>query len=313
MGAHNAPIEGAKRGDLWRSEPESLTIIEDPNDPLFDHRTMKAITPLFIASISGGIIENVICIKRGALVIVVAGKRRVTAARLVNIQRAKDGEAPMRVPYTLLPPGTSDADAVRVMTKENGQRLQETPLGKGRKAVVSLRLGHTMEEVAEDSNSTPTAVGQWLKVLAEGAPEVIAAIDDNKIKFTAGFTIVSGAKDKDWSKEDQVVALRALLDGKSEPASEPETDVSGEGESAKPKKAKKKGITAREAKAKAAGVAMLPGQRHLKKLVKAHAAGELKAEFSDDVWMILEWLTGGLRTERIAGMTKALREVGFGG
>lgn len=304
-----APIADAKRGDMWRSEPEVLTVIGvdfgDKEHPLFDRRAMKKITPLFVKSIANGIIENVICVLKDKMVVVVAGRRRVLAARLVNIERAKEGLAPMRVPYTLVT--GSDADLVRIMNKENGQREQETPLGKGRKAIVSQRLGHTMEEIAEDANATTTAVGQWMKVLNDGAPEVIKAIDDGKIKFTAGYNIVIGTKDKEWSLEDQVVALRSLLEGRAE--SKPETEGS-ESSGEKPK-TKKKGVTAREAKAAAKGEMALPGQRYLKKIVKLSEAGTLKAGVSPDVLKFLRYLTGGIPVERIPGMTAALREVGF--
>lgn len=298
-----APIAGAKRRDMWMSEPEILTVIDDPTHSLYDKRAFKKITPLFVKSISSGVIEPIICIERTidgvCKVIVVAGRRRRQAACLVNVQRLADGLAPMRVPFTLLPPGTSDADCVRVMNKENGQRENESSLAKGRKAKISLSLGHTLEEVAEDANATTTAVGQWLKVLADGAPELIKAIDDGKIKFTPGFGIVSECKTKDA----QVAALQSLLGGNGSAVSaetEGSTETEGGG-----KKAKQP--TGKQARAKASGKGLIPGRRHLKKLVKLE-----KTELSKDFVLALEWLTGGVRTQQIAGLTKALRDVGFG-
>lgn len=273
MGNQTLPVEGAKRGTLWNSEPEALKVITDPEHPLYNKRAVKAVTASLIKSVGKkGVLQAIVCTKLDDELIVVAGRRRRLAAIEANKVRVENGERPMRVPYTLVSGSLAELQAMMVV--ENAQREADDFMTNAHNALVAKRLGATVAEIAEDNGVTTTAVNQWLTLIEQGCPEVLKAINDALIESTPALGLVAGK-----THEEQRAALAKLLGNGHKP-------------------------TGREAKAAAAGKTVLPGKRTLKKLAL------VKKGLPKGFTLAVGWLTGQVPTNKIPGLKQALRGVG---
>lgn len=84
-------LEG-RRLNAFAMRPEDLTIIEDLDHPLYDPRVERPLTEAFIADIDKNGIETPVKVQKdGKAVVVVWGRRRVRAGRIVNERRRKAG------------------------------------------------------------------------------------------------------------------------------------------------------------------------------------------------------------------------------
>lgn len=154
----------ATRGTLFLLDPANLTLIEDPNDPLYDVRVKLGPAEGLVRDIAHrGVIEPVVITKRGDKAVVVDGRQRVAAAREANKRLSDMGKAPIKVPCIVR--RGEDADLFGVLIAANEHRLDDTPLERAKKAQRLINMGRSIDEAAIAFGVSGGAVRHWLKLL----------------------------------------------------------------------------------------------------------------------------------------------------
>lgn len=153
MGAANGRAQyehPVKRRDCLLIEPEYLLLEEDKDGPLFDPRARlppdENMVQLMMSPV-GTELSAILIVKEGARAKVVAGRRRVVAAREANRRRKEDKLPPLAL--TCLVKTGEDEQLLGLMIAENEHRLNDTPLNKARKLQTFLDLGGSMDDAIE--------------------------------------------------------------------------------------------------------------------------------------------------------------------
>lgn len=187
-------------------DPKEVTIIgldtkDGPEHPLYQDRIHLPITPEFVANIDTfGVKQNVLLWRQEGKLIVVFGRQRTRAARVVNEDRIAKGMAPLKIPYIVARGDIKDM--VSYMTLENEARVDDTPKVKGMQAQRMLDMGFSVEEIATRYACSPQTINNYLKLL-EATPEIQAAVESGTISATKG---VAASR---LPKEEQVTIAKA--------------------------------------------------------------------------------------------------------
>jgi ParB family chromosome partitioning protein len=198
------PDLNAMRSDAFTLEPERITLITDPNHPLYDPRVHDDPEESLVRNIMVyGVIEPIIIRNNGETVEVVAGRGRVKAALEANRRLTAAGKQPIRVPAILR--RGQDADMFGVLISENECRREDNPLLKSVKAQRLIDMGKTVEEVAIAFGVRRQSVEAWLS-LGDVAQPVLDAVERGELSATAA------AKLSGLDREKQVETLEAMKD-----------------------------------------------------------------------------------------------------
>lgn len=188
--------------------PEDLVIVEDPKHPLYDKRRVeKPITEAFINNIAeNGVIQTITFTKDGPTAMVVAGRRRTRAARIVNERRRASGLEPIRVPC-LYRRTENAAQMMALMVSENEQREDDDPIGRSEKMLRMLNFGATEDEIANAFGITKQTVTSALSLMDL----------DQSVKDAIGPKLSATAASKlaKLSRSEQREKLNELLSGAS--------------------------------------------------------------------------------------------------
>jgi ParB/RepB/Spo0J family partition protein len=163
-----------KRMNGWWVDPAHLTIIgvdteDGPEHVLYDERNFIPLDSRFIDQIKayGGIHTPISVRKVGDRIEVVAGRRRVRAARAINAE----------TPGALLVPcvrvAGDNSRAQDVAASENAQREADTVEVSAKKVVRYIASGRTIHEAALHFNVSDQTIRNWL-AFAE-APAAVKA------------------------------------------------------------------------------------------------------------------------------------------
>jgi len=186
----------AKRGDVFKLEPERLTLVTDKNHPLYDPRVENEPSESMIANIAmHGVLQPIVVRKNGEAIEVVAGRGRTKAALEVNRRFAAEGKPPLLIPAIVR--GGSDVDLFGVLISENEIRREDSVINKGEKARKLLNMGYTPQQIAVVFGVTRQAVEQWLAVDELPTP-IKEAVGNGEVSATAALQM-SG-----HSREEQV-------------------------------------------------------------------------------------------------------------
>jgi len=199
-----------KRVTAYSFDPKDLVIIgldtdDGPEHDLYDmKRLKKPISPEMVKNIMvNGIIQPIAIRKDGDRALVVAGRRRVVAARKANEKLLSMGEQPIEVP-AMLKRG-SDEHIMGIFLSENEHRVDDDPIAKAEKAERYKQRGKNNAEVGVIFGVSATAIANWLKVL-DCIPEVKNAVEAGKISMSAAVELA------DLSPEEQKAALENMLE-----------------------------------------------------------------------------------------------------
>ena len=219
----------ASRSNVYNVDPEKLTLIEDPNHPLYDPRVDMPIQEKMVKSIiTNGVIEPLIVRKNGKIVEVVDGRQRVKNACEANKRLSSEGRDTLKVPVIF----RNEKDAVAASTGVllNEIRKDDDVLTKAEKADRLRNLGRNNEEIAESFGVTTKTIATWAKfsVLSNA---VLKAISDDKI---SAYDAVSNFSE--MSREEQNEALDKVIEssaknGKGKGKKKGDDDGKGKGES----------------------------------------------------------------------------------
>jgi ParB family chromosome partitioning protein len=171
------------RSDAFTLEPERITLVTDPNHPLYDPRVHDDPDESMVRNIMiYGVIEPVVIRNNGETVEVIDGRGRVKAALEANRRLTAEGKQPIRVPAIIR--RGPDADMFGVLISANECRREDNPLLKSVKAQRLLDMGKTVEEVAIAFGVRRQSVESWL-ALGDVAQPVLDAVEAGEISATA--------------------------------------------------------------------------------------------------------------------------------
>lgn len=177
-----AVLAGHERGELDNA---------DTKHALYDVRLEVGLDDEFIRNIDAFGVITPIQITRlaelGDVAVVVAGRRRVRAARVVNRQRAKVGQPLLKVPCVVR--RASEVGLLGAMISENEAREDDTPMARLEKLKRYMERGVPIETAAIAFGvKTDTAKG-WLAFDDHAAPELRKLLREDRITFYAAATI----------------------------------------------------------------------------------------------------------------------------
>lgn len=266
-----------KRLNAFAVDPKDLSLVVDENHPLYDERVAFPVDEALVRNVMVyGVLEPVLVTKEGDEVLVVDGRQRVKAAIEANRRLSERGESELRVPCMVRRGNVESLFGVSVSANE--QRLDDTPLGRARKAQRLDSLGYTLGEIAIVFGVTEQAIKGWL-VLSECSPKVQKAVETGMISATAAVQLAT------LSAQDQVSKLEELIE------KAPTSGANG----------KRPRVSASAAR-KATGGKVAPGKRQLKKVLKS-------SRVPKGARALLQWVVGELSTDEVQGELSWLSEV----
>jgi ParB family chromosome partitioning protein len=177
-----------------RIAPENLTIVgldcdvsvcPELADP--DRINLGTNFEELVLSIAAVGIRQAISIKKiGEYVCVVAGRRRVRAAREANKRLRKAGdENAILVPCV---PEEKGKDLLTTLIVENVNRVEDSPIAKARKAQRLVERGITASKIGVIFGVSAQTVNGWLEMLG-APPETLAALERGETTATTAKAI----------------------------------------------------------------------------------------------------------------------------
>lgn len=188
------------RGNLWSIDPQELCIIggaclpadergpldtdDGPDHDLYDERVGEALTEEFVNSIDAhGVDTPVLIVKLGDVATVIAGRKRVRAARAVNLRRKKRGEPPIKVDCKLK--RVSGSALLAAMITENEARTNDGLLTKIEKLKRLMGRGVSPEDAAIHFSVSASTVKGWLAFEDNATAETKAAARAGRLSASA--------------------------------------------------------------------------------------------------------------------------------
>lgn len=221
------------RSNMYMAEPESLTIVTDKEDPLYDPRVELPVEESMVLNIMHqGVIQNIQAVRRGDKYVVVTGRQRVKSAIEANKRLKKQGKETIRVPVVLS--RGNESDQFGVLISENELRQNDSPIAKAEKCKKFLDMGRTEAEAAIVFGVTPQTIKNWMKIVSLCA-FVKKAVDRDMISATAAAKLaeLEPAEQKEAAEELIQAAEKA---GKKRPTVGKAAGKAGKKASLRPKK-----------------------------------------------------------------------------
>lgn len=186
MGKNSTDVYRAVgKGNLLRFNPEDLTLVTDPEHPLYDERVHLPLREETVLNIMhAGVIEPITIRKNKETgdIEVVAGRQRVKHAIEANKRLKKEGREPITVNGIV--EGGDDDRAQFVMASENEHRQDDTPLGRAQKMQRMLQRGVAEQVVAVAFGCTVQTVKQATSLLSATAA-VQTAVERGQVGVAA--------------------------------------------------------------------------------------------------------------------------------
>ena len=210
------------RGNLWSIDPNELRIIggssrlpADERGPLdtddgeahdlYDERVSEPLTEEFVNSIDAhGVDTPILIVKLGDVATVIAGRKRVRAARVVNARRKKRGEPPIKVDCKLK--RASGSALLAAMITENEARTDDGLLTKIEKLKRLMNRGVSIEDAAIHFSVGVAAVKGWLAFEDNATAETKAAARAGRLSASAAAELTRIA-DPDQQREKLALVL----------------------------------------------------------------------------------------------------------
>lgn len=255
-----------KRGEhpLWQDRA-----LEDPDEALVQDMMARGFTSVIDVRKDGPRLE------------VVAGRRRVIAAREANRRLGGDGAAVMVQCKVFR---GSNSDAALWVLGENANRKDLSPLQMAYDLQNCINFGASDDEAARACGKTPGYMRQLLSLLDLGA-EAQKAVVDGLIAPSSAFSLAS------LTRDEQKVEVEKIAAGEYKP-----TRAAIEG-------------AVKAVRSGEATVTLAPNKTLLRKLI-AHEDAE--RVFGEDGLLALRWVVGDAKPRTIAGLSDLIRKVNDG-
>lgn len=200
MATNNRRAFDFARGNLWSIDPVELCIIggkalpadecgpldtdDGPDHDLYDERVSEPLTEEFVNNVDAhGVDTPVIIVKLNDVATIVAGRKRVRAARVVNLRRKKRGEPPIKVDCKLK--RASGSGLLAAMITENEARTNDSLLTKIEKLKRLMSRGVSPEDAAIHFNVGVATVKGWLAFEDNATAETKAAARAGRLSASA--------------------------------------------------------------------------------------------------------------------------------
>ncbi len=174
-----------RRTDCFWYNPESLVIVSDKTDPLYDPRVELPVNDDLVQNIlykQQGVLEPVLIVKDGKQRVVVDGRQRVRAACRANEILKSKGIGALQIPCVFKRGDSADLFAMSISTNE--QRVEDNPLEKAEKLKRLLNQGFEYSEAATIFGVTVETIKRWEKLIGL-EPDVKDDIRDGKLSASA--------------------------------------------------------------------------------------------------------------------------------
>lgn len=203
------------RGNLWSIDPNELCIIggsrlpasergsldtdHGPEHDLYDERVAEALTEEFVNSVDAhGVDTPILIVKLDDVATVIAGRKRVRAARIVNARRKKAGEPPIKIDCKLK--RATGSGLLAAMITENEARTDDGLLTKIEKLKRLLNRGVSVEDAAVHFSVSVATVKGWLSFEDHATAETKAAARGGRLSASAAAELTKIA-DPDKQRE----------------------------------------------------------------------------------------------------------------
>lgn len=209
-GGHGA---GTRGGEMFKFDPYDYVIVgldtdDGPDHPLYDERIRMPVPETLIRNIRAyGVLKPVLFERDGDRPLVVDGRQRVRAARVVRDRQREAGEDEIAVRGI---PQRGDGSHLFAVSRAANLHQADGPLTQARNAQRMVDLGRSTDEIAVAFGVTEQTVKHWLALL-ELAPAVRTAVERGSISPTAA------AKLRKLDRDDQVAKLSELTAGGAKP------------------------------------------------------------------------------------------------
>lgn len=248
--------------------------------PLWQERALEAVDEILAQDIATNGFRSVIQVRvDGSNYEVVAGRRRVKAARRANEIRAANGEAPLKIEVKVVR-GTP-LSLVGLMISENANRKDVAPLQMAEDLQKFLDMGATEQQTATAAGKTVPQLRSFLRLL-DLDPQVQEAVRKSTISVSAAIRLA------ELGREDQVAELAKIGAGESGKTA---ADVDA----------------AVRAKRDGGEVTKAPGKRLINKLLEDEEAKAVLA--AADGVQVVRWMIGELAPRNIKGLVAAINRV----
>lgn len=207
MGKNSIDVYGAvgKTNQLM-FDPSTLTLVTDPNHPLYDERVHKPIDEATVLNIMHqGVLEPIIVTKNtetGA-VEVVDGRQRVKCAIEANKRLAARGEAALVIPGVVRRGRPHELAGVMVSTNEI--RTADTPMNRAAKMARLANMGQGEDQIAVIFGCTTATVRSTLALLDCSEP-VRKAVDAGQINVSHAKALVKLEPAEQRAKVAELIA-----------------------------------------------------------------------------------------------------------
>lgn len=183
--------EAVGKGSVFRIFPEDLVLEINESGILYDVRATEAPDEAFVKNImKHGIIQPVTVKKIDGRPVVVAGRRRVLAAREANRRIMEQGGEPcVIVPCDDAANAKTDEDLYGIFIAENAIRRDDSPISRAEKTKHLLTLSQgNIDQVAITMGCSPQTIRNWMKLLELSVP-VKNAVDTGKLSVSAAMEL----------------------------------------------------------------------------------------------------------------------------
>ncbi|MCA8249156.1 ParB N-terminal domain-containing protein [Burkholderia multivorans] len=196
----------AGKSNVLFFDPDALTLITDPDHPLFDRRALLPYDEALVRNIRHrGVLETILVHKdpETGEVVVVDGRRRVIAAREANRRLRDEGLAPIMVPA--LPKRGKQAELAGMMVATNEHREHDSPINRAEKMQRLRDLGYDDEQIAAEFRVEPPTVAASLRLL-DCTAAVRDALEADQINVSHALKLAK------LSPDEQREKVKALID-----------------------------------------------------------------------------------------------------
>ena len=279
-----------QRSTTFMIEPSKLVIVgydtkhKKGEHPLWQERALEPVDEQLAQNIATVGFQSVIQVRvDGSKYEVVAGRRRVKAARLANEIRQKaakaSGEAFIPVKVECKVVRGTDIQHVGLMISENANRKDVAPLQMAEDLQGFLNLGASEEMAAAAAGKTVTQLRMFLKLLDLDA-KVQDAVSKGYIAVKAAIQLAA------LGREEQVAELAKMEAGEvGSTVADVEARV----------RSRKSGEE----------VSKAPGKRLINKLLSSEEGKKVLS--SADGVHVVRWMLGELPARNIKGLVEAIR------
>jgi ParB family transcriptional regulator, chromosome partitioning protein len=192
--------QALSKGSFYWFSPGALTLVRNPDHPLFDVRALEPPDPKLVESLAefgnrhSVKIQSVKSYKdengkvHKDVMLVADGRRRTIAAQFLEGRQKKSGTPDAIRLKCEFVKGSGEVAPVHEMVIGNSHRKPENPAELARKAVRLTNMGRSQREISNLFGVDESTVKNWLS-LGTGPEEVLNGVQQGTVSASAGYAL----------------------------------------------------------------------------------------------------------------------------